>query len=132
MTRLNRQSLQRWRRDPVALIEQVLIDPETGKPFILLDAERRFLGDGGRLLYPVQVYSGPKKSGKSTFAAIHGLTTTLLFGGPYTEATICANDLEQARGEVFAMMKRIVECSPLLRAEANITQARIEFPALVR
>jgi hypothetical protein len=96
MTRLNRQSLQRWRRDPVAFIEQVLIDPETGKPFILLDAERRFLahafqlGDDGRLLYPEQVYSGPKKSGKSTFAAIHVLTTTLLFGGPYPEATICA------------------------------------------
>jgi Terminase large subunit, ATPase domain len=136
MTRLNRQSLQRWRRDPVAFIEQALIDPETGKPFILLDAERRFLahafqlGDDGRLLYPEQVYSGPKKSGKSTFAAIHGLSTTLLFGGPYPEATICANDFEQARGRVFEMMKRIVESSPLLRTEAHITQARIEFPAL--
>jgi phage terminase large subunit-like protein len=88
------------------------------------------LGDDGRLLYPEQVYSGPKKIGKSTFAAIHALTTTLLFGGRYPEATICANDLEQARGRVFEMIKRIVECSPLLRADANITQARIEFPDL--
>ena len=58
------------------------------------------------------------------------LTTTLLFGGRYPEATICANDYDQARGRVFEMIKRIVECSPLLRAEANITQARIEFFAL--
>ena len=86
--------------------------------------------DDGRLLYPEQVYSCPKKSGKTTFAAIHALTTTLLFGGRYPEATICANDLEQARCRVFEMIKRIVECSPLLHADANITQARIEFPDL--
>jgi phage terminase large subunit-like protein len=88
------------------------------------------LGDDGRLLYPEQVYSCLKKSGKTTFAAIHALTTTLLFGGRYPEATICANDFEQVRGRVFEMMKRIVECSPFLRTEATITQARIEFPAL--
>jgi hypothetical protein len=103
---------------------------------IARDAERRFLahafqlGDDRRLLYPEQVYSCLKKSGKTTFAAIHALTTTLLFGGGYPEATICANDLDQARGRVFEMMKRIVECSPLLLAEARITQARIEFPGL--
>lgn len=58
------------------------------------------------------------------------MTTTLLFGGSYPEATICANDLEQARGRVFEMCRRIIECSPLLRAEANVTQGRIEFPVL--
>jgi Terminase large subunit, ATPase domain len=136
MTTFSQQTLMRWRRNPISFIEQCLRDPETGKPFKLLDAERRFLAhafqlsDDGRLLYPEQVYSCPKKSGKTTFAAIHALTTTLLFGGRYPEATICANDLEQARGRVFEMIKRIIECSPLLRAEANITQARIEFPAL--
>jgi hypothetical protein len=136
MTAFSRQTLTRWRRNPISFIQQCLRDPETGKPFKLLDAERRFLvhafqlGDDGRLLYPEQVYACPKKSGKTTFAAIHALTTTLLFGERYPEATICANDLEQARGRVFEMIKRIIECSPLLRAEANITQARIEFPAL--
>jgi Terminase large subunit, ATPase domain len=136
MTTFSQQTLMRWRCNPLSFIQQCLRDPETGKPFKLLDAERRFLahafqlGDDGRLLYPEQVYACPKKSGKTTFAAIHALTTTLLFGGRYPEATICANDLEQARGRVFEMIKRIIECSPLLRAEANITQARIEFPAL--
>jgi hypothetical protein len=40
---------------------------------------------------------------------MRALTTTLLFGGRYPEATICANDFEQVRGRVFEMMKRIVE-----------------------
>ena len=132
---LDHAAFDRWRADPIAFIEQVLCDPETGKPFALLPAERRFLehafarGDDGRLLYPEQVYSCPKKSGKTTFAAIHALTTTLLFGGVYPEVTL-ANDLEQARGRVFEMCRRIVECSSLLRREANVTQARIAFPDL--
>ena len=33
----------RWRADPIAFIEEILIDPETKKPFMLLDAERAFL-----------------------------------------------------------------------------------------
>jgi len=68
--------LSRYRADPVAFIEEVLINPETGRPFVLLDAERQFLkhafatGADGRLLYPEQLYACPKKSGKTTFAAI--------------------------------------------------------------
>jgi phage terminase large subunit-like protein len=129
-------NLTRWRQTPIKFVEQVLCDPETKRPFTLLPAERAFLQEAyktdkhGRLLYPEQVYSCPKKSGKTTFAAIHTLTTILLFGGSYPEATLCANDEEQARGRVFEMCRRIVECSPLLRSEANITQSRIDFPAL--
>lgn len=69
----------RWRRDPVGFIETVLHDPETGKPFKLLDAELQFLdqafrtGADGRLLYPEQVFAAPKKSGKTGFAAIHNV-----------------------------------------------------------
>jgi phage terminase large subunit-like protein len=136
MTTFSQKTLMRWRRNPISFIQQCLRDSETGKPFKLLDAERRFLAhafqlsNDGRLLYPEQVYSCPKKSGKTTFAAIHALTMMLLFGGRYPEVTICANDLEQACGRVFEMIKRIVECSPLLRADAKITQTRIEFRAL--
>jgi len=82
------------------------------------------------LRYPEQVYACPKKSGKTTFGAIHALTTTLLFGGSYPEATICANDQEQAQGRVFEMLRRIVACSPALKAEAKVTQDKITFPAL--
>jgi phage terminase large subunit-like protein len=136
MTSFDHTSLARWRQQPISFIEGVLNDPETKKPFVLLDAERRFLehafklDDDGRLLYPEQVYSCPKKSGKTTYAALHTLTLILLHGGAYPEATCCANDYEQAQGRVFMMIKRIIEASPLLRAAAKITESRITFPAL--
>jgi hypothetical protein len=38
------------------------------------------------LVYPEQLYACPKKSGKSAFAAMHLLTTTLLFGGRFSES----------------------------------------------
>ena len=72
---LDGTTLQRWRSDPISFVEEVLHDPETGKPFVLLDAEREFmrhafaLDDDGRLLYPEQCYGAPKKSGKTTLAA---------------------------------------------------------------
>jgi phage terminase large subunit-like protein len=121
----------RWRNDPMAFIERVLIDPETNKPFVLLPAEREFLKHAftldadGHLLYPELIYSCPKKSGKSTFAAIIVITLVLLFGGAYPEAIICANDFEQSIGRVHAMIRRIIEASPLLRREAKFTQTRI-------
>jgi phage terminase large subunit-like protein len=128
-------ALARWRASPISFVQEVLHDPETKKPFELLPAERAFLAHAfqldasGRLLYPEQVYSCPKKSGKTTFAALHVLTLTLLFGGAYPEATCCANDQEQARGRVFEMVRRIVEASPVLKREARVTESRITFPA---
>lgn len=132
---LDPSALARWQRDPAAFITEVMNNPETGAPFTLLDAERSFLNhaftitDVGRLLFPEQVYSAPKKSGKTGFAAMHMLTTTLVFGGRFAEGYCVANDFEQAQGRVFQAIRRIVECSPFLRREANITANRIEFPA---
>ena len=118
-------SHERWRANPIEFIETVLCDPETGQPFVLLDAEREFLAHSftlaadGRLLYPEQVFGAIKKSGKTGFAALHMLTTMLLFGGSFAEGYVLANDFEQASGRVFQAIKRIVEASPLLRAEAR-------------
>ena len=69
-----------------AFIADVLIDPETGRPFVLLPSEKLFLkhafktGKDDRLLYPELVYSCPKKSGKTAFAAMLLLYATLHFG----------------------------------------------------
>jgi hypothetical protein len=91
--------------------------------------EHAFATDAsGRLLYPEQVYSCPKKSGKTAFAAMHCLTTALLFGGAYPEVTLAANDYDQAQGRVFEAVKRIVERSPILAAEAKVTSDKITFP----
>jgi phage terminase large subunit-like protein len=132
---LTLSALARWRADPISFVETVLINPETRRPFELLPAERAFLAhafkldESGRLKYPEQVFSCPKKSGKTTFAALHVLTLTLLFGGAYPEATLCANDQEQARGRVYEMVRRIIEASPVLKREAKLTESRITFPA---
>jgi phage terminase large subunit-like protein len=123
--------VSRWRADPISFIEEVLIDPETKMPFVLLEAERLFLRHAfttdadGRLLYPEQIFSCPKKSGKTTFAGIYVITMVLLFGGSYPEAICAANDQEQSAGRVFAAIRRITECSPLLFTEAKINSVKI-------
>jgi phage terminase large subunit-like protein len=127
--------LTRWRADPVAFIEQHLINAETNESFELLPAERAFLkfafktGANGKLLYPELLYSCPKKSGKTTFAALVCLVVILLYGGAYAEATLAANDQDQAVGRVFEAVKRIVAASPLLKREAKILQDKILFPS---
>jgi phage terminase large subunit-like protein len=126
-------TLARWHACPASFVEECLIS-ETGKPFELLSAEREFLkhalttGPDGRLLYPELVYSCPKKSGKTTFAALLLLTIVLLYGGKHAEGYIASNDYEQSVGRVFEACRRIVEASPLLR-EAKITADRIVFPS---
>jgi phage terminase large subunit-like protein len=129
-------TLARWQHDPIAFIEECLIDPESNKPFVLSEAERWFLkfafqlDADGRLKYPEMVFGAIKKSGKTTLAAIIMITMILLFGGRFAEGFCIANDLEQAAGRVFAMIKRIIAASPLLKSEAKITADKILFPAL--
>jgi phage terminase large subunit-like protein len=128
--------LARWRADPIAFIREVLVDPETGKPFELYPEEEAFLRlaltvtDDGRLPYSELLFSAPKKSGKTAFAAVAMLYVIIVLAGRHGEAFAIANDLDQAVGRVFAACVRIIECSPLLDAEAKITGSRIEFTAL--
>jgi hypothetical protein len=120
-------------RDPVAFIQSVLIDPETGKPFELYPPQERFLreaftlGPDGRFLYPELVYSAPKKSGKTATAAMIALYVVVCLGRRYAEIYCVANDLEQAQGRVFQAISRIISASPLLRASTKITSNKIEF-----
>jgi phage terminase large subunit-like protein len=131
---LDHSALARWQREPTSFICEVMRDPETGKPFELLPAQKRFFKqaykfNGDRLRYPEQIYACPKKSGKTATAALHLLVTTLIYGGRFAEAYCCANDLEQSVGRVFEACRRIVECSPYLKREANVTAKNISFPA---
>jgi hypothetical protein len=132
---LSARSLAHWRACPIEFIETVLFDPETGRPFKLLPAERAFLthafkiSANGKLLYNDWLYSCPKKSGKTTFEAIVELTMTLLFGGAFPEAYILANSQEQGKGRCFEICCRIVNASPLLKDEADITADKICFSA---
>ena len=134
---LDDTALVRWRASPIAFIEEMLHDPETGRPFVLLPAEVDFmrqafsLDSNGRLAYPELVYGAIKKSGKTTCAALIVLVMVLLRSdGRFAEGYCIANDLEQAQSRVFTVIRRIVEASPLLRHGAKLTADRITFPAL--
>jgi phage terminase large subunit-like protein len=122
-------------RDPVAFIETTLVNPETGQPFVLTDAERLFLRHAfaltpdGRLRYPELVFSGPKKSGKTAFAAMCQLYVICALGGRFAEGYCAANDFEQSQGRVFQAIARIVEASPLLSGDAVVTANKITFLA---
>jgi hypothetical protein len=121
----------RWIRDPSLFFNEVVRNPRTGKPFTLFEAERIFLKHAfiplpdGSLPYEDILWSCIKKSGKSTFGAMCLLYTVLVLGGNYAEAYVISNDLLQARDRIFTNACRIIEKSPLLKA--NIIKNRIEF-----
>jgi len=131
-----RSSLARVKADPIAFIQAVLRDPETGRPFVLYPAEERFLREaftptkGGRLPFPELVYAAPKKSGKTTLAALATLYVTCSgIGGMFPESYVLANDYEQAQSRVFTMIGRIIEASPALRDAAMVKSDKITFPS---
>ena len=129
-------SLDYWRSNPIAFIEQCLINPETGAPFELLPAERAIPRTRFHIRRPTASWSiangftrCPKKSGKTTFEALIIIAMTLLYGGAFPERYILANVLEQGRGRVFEICCRIVKACRLLKDEAVITVDKISFPA---
>ena len=125
--------LKEWKADAVTFVNDVLVDPETGKPFELFPIQERFLRElfsltpAGRLKYPEAVYGCPKKSGKSTTAAMAMLYAVVVLGGRFAEGIILANDEAQATDRIFTAIARIVEASPMLRDSAKIVAGRIEF-----
>src|ERR1700747_3027967 len=112
----------RYRGAPAAFIEEQCVNPETGKLFTLLLAQRDFLKHmvpkaNGDLPFRTYLYSCIKKSGKSTFAALVGLWAVLCLGGRYAEGYVISSDLQQSTDRIFTMAARIVQSSPLLRAK---------------
>lgn len=127
------ERLAAWRADPVAFISEVLINPETSKPFVLYGEEIEFLRraftlmSDGRLPFPELLFSAPKKSGKTALAAFAMLYCIVALGGPYAEGICLANDLDQSTGRVYQAIARIVRASPLLRRAAKIEVSKITF-----
>ncbi|MBE3597557.1 MAG: hypothetical protein IMX02_01675 [Limnochordaceae bacterium] len=121
--------LGRFRADPSAFA-RALVNPETGRAFELLPAQEAFLRELFRpegVRYSEAVFSAPKKSGKTTFAALATLYVVLVWGGRYAEGYCYANDEEQARGRVFEAARKIVGATPWLARQARILNDRIEF-----
>ena len=60
---IDSRTLDRYRVDPAAFIEECLVSPYDGKPYQLNPSERQFikfmfqLDANGRMLYPLLLYS---------------------------------------------------------------------------
>jgi phage terminase large subunit-like protein len=124
---------ERYRADPCSFIEEVLVNPEDGKPFVLYPEQRVFLRKAlvltgeGRFPYPEMLYSAPKKSGKTATAAMIALYVAIVLAGNYGEIYCLANDFDQAQSRVFGACIKIVQASPKLRNSATITAKQIVF-----
>jgi hypothetical protein len=122
-----------WRSDACAFITEALVNPETGKSFVLYPEEAEFLRRAftltkeGRLPFTETLFSAPKKSGKTALAAMAMLYVIVVLGGPYAEGICLANDFEQAASRVFQAIARIVRASPLLRRAAKVEVSKITF-----
>ena len=103
---LSQGVLDRWKHNPLAFITEALVDPETGRPFVLYPGEARFICEAftptpaGKLPYAEILFSAPKKSGKTALAALCAVYTIVCLGGPYAEGYCVANDFDQAASRV--------------------------------
>ena len=128
--------LEMWRSDPIAFVRDVLRNPETNQPFVLYEAQERFLrealtvGPDGRLPYSELVFSAPKKSGKTALAGMVVLYVILVLGGPYAEGYCLSNDYEQSVDRVFQQVARMLDPRRTKQSRlAKITNNVITFPS---
>jgi phage terminase large subunit-like protein len=106
--------------------------PETKAPIQLAphqaDILRHILtpGDDGRLPYSEVVYSCPKKSGKTTIAALVMEYFGLFIEAP-NEVYSCANDLEQAQSRAFKALAQSVRLNRHLGKRADPQTRAVHF-----
>ena len=120
-------TMQRWRDAPISFVEEVLCDPETGRPFRLLDAERAFmqhafaLDADGRLLYPEQCLwrAEEEREDHARCADRVGDGAVARRSSLRRSAIASPTISNRRRVALFTVIKRIVAVSPLLKGEAQ-------------
>lgn len=131
---LTSKQLARYRSDICAFAEEQFYLPETKKPIVLEPHQKRILADvftpgpDGRFPYQTIIYSCPKKSGKTTIAALVCLWYALTQEPP-NELYIAANDFEQAQSRVYRTLCKAIELNLHLRAGAEVKARSLRFPA---
>ena len=99
---LEHSALERWQRRPLDFIQRGAAQSQrTASPSNCSPPRGSSSSTAGRparwsIACTPNMHWWIKKTGKSATAAMHVLTTTLVFGGRYAEAFCCANDFEQA------------------------------------
>jgi phage terminase large subunit-like protein len=121
--------------DIVAFIDDTVKKTEEGRPFRLLEHQRRILGRAfafgadGKLPYTTIVWSEIKKSGKTAINAVVVLWWAITQEAP-NEILLLANDQEQSMGRVFKACTDLIKQNPALRAAVaprGITAREIRF-----
>ena len=103
---------------------------EDGQPLQLEAHQRLILREAfrldrdGRLIYRTILYSGPKKSGKTT---VNGLVVDWwgFCVQPPDEIIVCSNDMDQAIWRVFDSAKGFICRSPVLKSETEDIQKEL-------
>ncbi len=111
--------------DIIRWAEQNFYIPETRKPIVLLPHEREFLRE--LFAEPVKnlaVLGQPKRTGKSTLAAIVALYT-LCNVGTGSEIYLLGPDREQAELVIYGKIKKAIRLHPQLRKACKIEKRQI-------
>jgi phage terminase large subunit-like protein len=105
---------------------------ETRKPIVLANHQADILrhvltpGDDGRLPYDTVVYSAPKKSGKTTIAAVVAEYFGL-FIEPPNELFMVSNSLEQSQGRSYKALSRSVSMNPSINGRVDTQTKYVKF-----
>jgi phage terminase large subunit-like protein len=119
-----------YRRDVVAFIDDLIKVEERGKPFRLVDHQRKILrlafafDRDGRLPWKTIVYSCLKKSGKTTINAAVTLWWAFTQDPP-NQILVLANDRDQAEARVFKTIVELLKKNPELKKSAKIQKGKI-------
>ena len=116
--------------DVVAWAEQNFPIPDPARPIVLEPHQKALLrlvearNPDGTHRYKTAVYSTPKKSGKTTIAALVARLRAET-GGPFQEIYCVANDLEQAQGRVFQAARTSIQLTPSWQRRWKITEREL-------
>ena len=100
---LEQSALERWRNDPAEFITEVLAIQRPASRSSCCDAEKEFLkcayalDADGRLLYP-EMFRSAKEIRQDRLRGDGLLSTVLIFGGPFAEGYVVANDENNHKG----------------------------------
>lgn len=110
----------------IAFAEGHFVLPETRRPIVLLDWEKDiFRGLFDTEPRPTLALLGmPKKSGKSTLAAVVALW--MLLTKPMAEIYIMGPDIQQGQLVVFDKIRKAIRMHPYLRKICKVSKDRIE------
>jgi phage terminase large subunit-like protein len=110
----------------VTFIDENIKLNEKGKQFSLADYQRVVSDLMWAKHYAIRLWSEPKKSGKTFFAACVALSEAV--SNPDCEVVCVANDEEQALSRVFQTAVQLIKYNPELTPSATVQQRRSSSP----